>query len=487
MAIKDLREFIKLLEQRKQLRRVSVPVSNDLEITEITDRVSKAPQGNLALLFERVTGYDVPVLINTFGSSERMAWALGVDHLDQLGERVARLLDLDMPATLLEKLKKLGELSELARFAPRVVKDAPCQEIVETQNPSLDWLPVLQCWPEDGGRYITLPLVITRDPRHWRRRNVGMYRLQVYDERTLGMHWQIHKGGAEHERERQRQQSGRMEVAIALGGDPVTIYAGSCPLPPIVDEFVFSGWLRRESVDLVKCKTVDLEVPAHAEVVLEGYVDPSERRTEGPFGDHTGYYSLPDEYPVFHLTAVTRRRDPIYPTIIVGRPPMEDDWLGKATERMFLPIIRMIHPEIVDIDLPFEGIFHNLLIVSIRKSYPGQAQKVMYGIWGLGLMILTKAIIVVDEDVNVHDYREVTWRVTNNVDPRRDMVFVDGPLDALDHSANRFAFGSKLGIDATRKGPLDGFTRTWPNDIVMTPEIKARVDQKWRSLGLDIG
>ncbi|MBI4497160.1 MAG: menaquinone biosynthesis decarboxylase [Chloroflexi bacterium] len=486
MAFRDLRAFIKLLEQRGQLRRIAAPVSCDLEITEITDRVSKARRGNVALLFENVEGYRVPVLINTFGSPERMAWALGVDHLDHLGERVARLLDLDIPASFLEKLKKLGELSELARFAPRLVEDAPCQEVVETHAPSLDWLPIMQCWPDDGGRYITLPLVITRDPRHWRRRNVGMYRLQVYDDRTLGMHWQIHKGGAEHHRERERQHADRMEVAIALGADPATLYAGSCPLPPIVDEFVFSGWLRRERLDLVKCKTVDLEVPAHAEIVLEGYVDPAERRLEGPFGDHTGYYSLPDQYPVFHLTAITHRRHPIYPSIIVGRPPMEDDWLGKATERLFLPIIRMIHPEIVDMDMPFEGIFHNLLIVSMRKSYPGQARKVMYGIWGLGLMILTKAIIVVDEDVNVHDYHEVTWRVCNNVDPRRDMVVVDGPLDALDHAADQFAYGAKVGIDATRKGPLDGFTRPWPDDITMSPEITAKVDAKWRSLGLEI-
>jgi 4-hydroxy-3-polyprenylbenzoate decarboxylase len=489
VALQDLREFVSLLERRGQLRRIRTPVSPDLEITEITDRVSKSKRGNVALLFEQVEGSRIPLLINAFGSAQRMAWALGVDHLDELGDRVARLLQLDMPVSFIDKLKKLGELSELARFAPTYVdsEDAPCHEVIETDSPSLDSLPIMKCWPLDGGKYITLPMVVTRDPRSARRRNVGMYRLQVYDERTLGMHWQIHKGGAEHERERQREGARRMEVAIALGADPATMYSASCPLPPVVDEFVFAGWLRRQSVELVKCRTVDLEVPANAEIVLEGWVDPTERREEGPFGDHTGYYSLPDQYPVFHLTAITRRRNPIYPSIIVGRPPMEDDWLGKATERMFLPIVRMIHPEIVDMDMPFEGVFHNLLIVSIRKSFPGQARKVMYGLWGLGLMMLTKAIVVVDEDVNVHDYADVMWRIANNVDPRRDLVIVDGPLDALDHSGDRFAYGSKLGIDGTKKGPLDGFMRPWPPDIVMDPAIKARVDRKWKSLGLDIG
>ena len=328
MAYKDLRQFIDFLEQQGQLQRIKAPVDCDLEIAEITDRVCKASRGNVALLFENVRGYEMPVLMNTFGSEERMAWSLGAKTLDEAATRVSNLLKMDIPSGLLGKLRRLGELSEVARYGPKLVDKAPCQEVIVRENPSLATLPILKCWPQDGGRYITLPLVITRDPATGRR-NVGMYRLQLYDEQTLGMHWHIHKGGAEHYRHGQ-ERSQRLDVAIALGGDPATVYSGSAPLPPIVDEFLFAGWLRRERLDLVKGVTVDLEVPAQAEIVLEGYVDPEERRTEGPFGDHTGYYSLPDEYPVFHLTAMTRRRNPIYPSIIVGRPPMEDCYMGKA-------------------------------------------------------------------------------------------------------------------------------------------------------------
>ncbi|MBI4635019.1 MAG: UbiD family decarboxylase, partial [Candidatus Rokubacteria bacterium] len=443
MAFSDLREFVAHIEKRKRLRRVSVPVSRDLEIAEITDRVSKGPvEGNVALLFERVEGSEMPVLINAFGSAERVAWALGVDHLDELGPRVAKLLDLTVPGTFAERLRKLGTVIDVARAAPRRVVDAPCQEVVETARPSLAGLPILTCWPGDAGPYITLPAVFTRDPRTGGR-NVGMYRLQVFDDRTLGMHWQTHKGGAEHHRlateglsraavevpqaEAPRGQpesvpSDTMPVAIALGGDPAMIYAASAPLPPGVDEVVFAGWLRGSGVELVRCRTIDLEVPARAEIVLEGYVDPRERRLEGPFGDHTGYYSLAREYPVFHLTAVTRRARPIYPTIIVGRPPQEDYWLGKATERLFLPIIRLMLPEVVDINMPAEGVFHNLVIVAIRKRYPGQARKVMSALWGMGLMMLAKTIVVVSEHVNVHDLSEVAWRATGNIDPRRDLM-----------------------------------------------------------------
>ncbi|MBI4241808.1 MAG: menaquinone biosynthesis decarboxylase, partial [Candidatus Rokubacteria bacterium] len=373
MAFTDLRDFIAHLERHGQLRRISVPVSRDLEIAEIIDRVSKGPADqNVALFFERVEGFETPVLINTFGSARRMAWALGVEDLNELSARVAKLLDLRMPETFFDKLRKLGDLFSLAKAGPRHVSSGPCQEVVETQTPSLKSLPVIQCWPRDAGHYITLPLVFTKDP-FTGARNVGMYRLQFVDDRTLGMHWQTHKGSAEHHREAEHARQ-PMEVAIALGGDPATIYTGSAPLPPGIDEIVFAGWLRGSAVELVKCKTVDLEVPAHAEIVLEGYVDSSERRIEGPFGDHTGYYSLPREYPVFHLTAITHRKQPIYPTIIVGRPPQEDYWLGKATERLFLPIIRLLLPEVVDINMPAEGIFHNLVIVSIKKRYPGQAR-----------------------------------------------------------------------------------------------------------------
>lgn len=480
MACADLREFVALLETRGQLRRVTVPVSRDLEISEIVDRVSKGPaRDNVALLFERVPGFDMPVLVNAFGSASRMALALEVERLDDLAARVARLIDLRLPGTFAERLQKLGTLIDVAKARPRRVTAAPCQEIVEVDRPSVAALPALQCWPGDGGRYITLPGVFTRDPRTGAR-NVGMYRLQVYDERTLGMHWQIHKGGAEHE----HVSPGRLEAAIALGGDPAMVYAASAPLPPGVDEVVFAGWLRGRGVDLVPCKTVALEVPAEAEIVLEGHVDPAERRREGPFGDHTGYYSLARDYPVFHLTAVTRRARPIFPATLVGRPPQEDYWLGKATERLFLPIIRMMLPEVVDMNMPAEGVFHNLVIVSVRKRYPGHARKVMSALWGMGLMMLAKTIVVVSEHVNVHDLSEVAWRATGNIDPRRDLVITEGPMDDLDHAALRHRYGGKLGIDATEKGPLDDLGQPWPEEIRMTDEVRDLVTRRWNEYGL---
>jgi 4-hydroxy-3-polyprenylbenzoate decarboxylase len=484
VAFADLREFVAHLEKTGQLRRVSTPVARDLEISEITDRISKrAGEDNVALLFENVEGFSMPVLINAFGSPSRMAAALGVERLDDLSARVAKLLDLRMPGSLFDKLRRLGDLFDLAKAGPKRVRSGPCQEVVETANPSLAALPVLRCWPGDAGRYITLPLVFTRDPVT-QARNVGMYRLQVYDDRTLGMHWQIHKGSAEHQRVAEERGARRMEVAIALGGDPVAIYSGSAPLPPGVDEMVFSGWLRGSGVPMVACKTVDLEVPAEAEIVLEGWVDPAERRLEGPFGDHTGYYSLARDYPVFHLQALTRRKSPIYPTTIVGRPPQEDYWLGKATERIFLPIIRLLLPEVVDMNMPAEGVFHNLVIVSIRKRYPGQARKVMYALWGLGLMMLAKNILIVSEHVDVQNLSEVAWRATGNIDPRRDLVLVDGPMDDLDHAALRHRFGGKLGIDATEKTEADGIGQPWPEEITMSPEIRDRVTRRWAEYGL---
>jgi 4-hydroxy-3-polyprenylbenzoate decarboxylase len=499
-AFRDLRAFVAHLENHDRLRRIAAPVSTDLEITEITDRVSKgSPASNVALLFEHVDGRDTPVLVNAFGSRERMAWALGVQDLDEVGARVASLLDLRVPGTTLARVRKLRTLIDVAKAAPRRVSQAPCQEIVETTNASLAALPVLRCWPEDAGRFITLPQVFTRDPVTGAR-NVGMYRLQVFDDRTLGMHWQIHKGGAEHHERAEPRASASspsaanppapgvtadaMPVAIALGGDPAMMYAASTPLPPGVDEVVFAGWLRGTGVEMVRARTIDVDVPAHAEFVLEGYVDPLERRVEGPFGDHTGYYSLAREYPVFRLTAITRRARPIYPTTIVGRPPQEDYWLGKATERLFLPIIKLMLPEVVDMNMPAEGVFHNLVIVSIRKRYPGQARKVMSALWGMGLMMLAKTIVVVSEHVNVHDLSEVAWRATGNIDARRDLVIVDGPMDDLDHAALRHRFGGKLGIDATEKGPLDDVAQSWPHEIRMTDEIRARVTRRWKEYGL---
>ncbi len=477
MPFRDLRAYIAFLDERGELKRVGAPVSAELEITEIADRLVK--RGGPALLFENVVGHRMPVLINAFATERRMCWALGVATLDELGDRIRKLLKLAPPSRLLDKLKLLGDLKDVAAAAPKRVDRAACQEVI-VRDPSLLGLPVLTCWPEDGGPFITFGLVITRHPRTGMR-NVGLYRMQVYDERTAGLHWHKHKGGAEHYGEAGPR---RMEVAVAIGPDPATTYAGSAPLPPILDEMLLAGFLRRKPVELVKCKTVDLEVPANAEIVLEGYTEPGELRVEGPFGDHTGYYSLADDYPVFHLTAITHRRDPIYHTTIVGRPPMEDYYLGKATERLFLPLMQMIAPEIVDVNMPAEGVFHNLVIVSIRKRYPGQPHKVMYGLWGMGQMMFARNLVIVDDDVDVQKLSEVAWRVTNNVDARRDLVVVDGPVDALDHAAPRPYVGGKLGIDATRKSALDGYAREWPPDIVMSDEIKALVDRRWSEYGL---
>ena len=485
MKFKDLREYIAFLEQKGDLRRVSTPVNFELEITEIADRVVQS--GGPALLFENVVGYDTPVLINMFTSDQRMAWALGVDHVDDLVARMHGLLQLMQgpPEGLLNKLRTLGQLVHLGSFQPKTVRNAPCQEVVlQGAEVDLYQFPILKCWPEDGGRYITLPLVITKDPETGVQ-NYGIYRMQVYDARTTGMHWQTHKVGAHHYRVSQEQQLEKLEVAVALGGDPATIWSGSVPLPPDLDEMVFAGFIREDGVELVKAKSVDLLVPAQAEIVLEGYVTPGEERMEGPFGDHTGYYSMPDPYPVFHVTTVTHRRSPIYPTTFVGRPPKEDYWMGKVTERVFLPLIKLMLPEIVDMNMPAEGIFHNLVLVSIKKEYPGQARKVMMGLWGLGLMSLAKTIVVVDDFVDVQNPSEVAWRVANNLDPGRDLVVVEGPLDDLDVASPTAKFGSKLGIDATRKGPGEGYHRGWPPDIEMSSAIKALVDRRWSEYGLD--
>ena len=482
----DLRAFIAYLEQRGQLRRIKTPVSADLEITEITDRVSKSANHNYALLFENVQGHSMPVLINAMGTEERMAWALGLERLDDLRTRIAGLVKPEVPDGLMDKLRKLGDFSEVVRYRPKTVDSAPCQEVVlKGDKVDLSKLPILRCWPDDGGRYITLTMCISRDPVKGIR-NVGMYRVQVYDKNTVGMHWQIHKGGTEHQRAAARANLPRIPVAVVIGSDPASMYAASAPLPPGIDEIMLAGWLRRERVEMVKCKTIDLEVPANAEIVLEGYVDPTEQRLEGPFGDHTGYYSLADQYPVLHVTAITHRRKAIYATTVVGYPPQEDYWLGKATERMFLPLMQLVIPEIVDVNMPAEGVFHNLVIISIKKRFPGQARKVMYGVWGLMLLSLSKFVVIVDEDVDVNNLRQVLFHVGSNVDPQRDTVIVEGPLDALDHSADHFAYGHKMGIDATRKTQhLDRFPREWPQDIAMTPAIKTRVDRKWRELGLD--
>ena len=484
MSFKDLREFLEFLEEKGELLRITAPVSRDLEMTEIADRTVKS--GGPALLFENVEGYDMPVAMNLYGTLQRTAWALGVESLDDLAEGVRKLLGLlqDPPQGLVDKVKTLGELVGVARTQPKTVRSGVCQEVVITgDDVDVNMLPALKCWPEDAGRFITLPLVISRDPETGRR-NVGTYRMQVYDERTTGMHWQTHKDGARHYRAGEDQGQERLDVAVALGADPVTMWSGSLPIPPDLDEIAVAGLVRNEAVEMVKCKTIDLEVPAHAEIVLEGYVKPGELRPEGPFGDHTGYYSPADDYPVFHVTAITHRRDPIYATTMVGRPPTEDFFMGKASERFMLPALQLTLPEVVDINMPAEGVFHNLVLVSIRKEYPGHARKVMYALWGLGLLMLAKAIVVVDDDVDVQNVSEVVWRVTANIDPAQDVVIVDGPVDDLDHSASSPRYGSKVGIDATAKGPADGRTREWPPDIEMSQEVKRLVDSKWSEYGI---
>ena len=553
MAYDDLRDWIKALEKHGELRRIREEVSPELEITEITDRVSKigsnpsgkerskdgatqdyAP-GGPALLFENVKGHPGhKVLINQFGSERRMALALGVDRIDDIAERIHALMNVKPPSGgFLDKLKMLPQLAELGNIFPKTVsaKDAPCKDVIRRDNFDLDFFPILKCWPHDGGRFITLPCVHTRDPRNGKR-NIGMYRMQVYDGQTTGMHWQRQKVAAEHYREALRaaaaagaesdpalnasaarvammaesaggavtipeQPAGaipqlalgnlkgsRLEVAVAIGTDPATTFSAIVPAPPEVEEFLIAGFLRGKPVEIVKCETVDLEVPAHAEIILEGYVELGELRSEGPFGDHTGFYTLPDDYPVFHLTCITHRKDPIYAATIVGKPPMEDAWMGHAVARIFLPAMKMTIPELVDINLPVEAVFHNLMIVSIKKSYPGHACKVMNAIWSLGQAMFTKCIIVVDEDCDVQNIPEVVLRVANNIDPERDIQFMLGPVDSLDHSSRLPNYGSKMGVDATRKWKAEGFERPWPAMIEMDRTTKEKIDAMWAKLGL---
>ena len=531
LAYEDLRDWIATLERAGELKRVRTEVDPILEIAEITDRVSKGTYRNSAgrnaratrsapgpaLLFQNVKGHPgSQVLINQFGSAPRMNLALEVDSLDEVAERIRGFMDVKSPQGFLDKVKMLPMLAEMGKFFPKTVSTGPCKEVIKRDNFSLLDFPILQCWPKDAGRFITLPCVITRDPKTGKR-NVGMYRMQIYDERTTGMHWQRQKVGAEHYREALRaaaarnpsrsstavdimartsggsvladagQPGGKMEVAVAIGTDPALTFSAIVPAPPDVEEYLIAGFLRQKPVELIKCETVDLEVPASAEIVLEGHVHLDELRTEGPFGDHTGFYSLEDQYPVFHVSCITHRKNPIYATTIVGKPPMEDGWMGKAVERIFLPLMKLTIPEIVDINLPIEGIFHNLMIVAIKKSYPGQARKVMNAIWSLGQAMFTKCIIVVDEDVNVQDIGEVTLKALNHIDPERDIQFTLGPVDSLDHASRLPNYGSKMGIDATRKWTTEGFTRPWPDEIVMDEKTKALVDQKWKTFAKELG
>jgi 4-hydroxy-3-polyprenylbenzoate decarboxylase len=482
MAFADLREFIQALEKNRELQRVSIEVDPVLEITEFADRAVKG--GGPALLFEKPKGSSVPVLINAFASMRRMEIALQVESVQEVADRISEYLQMRMPEGLIGKLKMLPKLAEMGSFFPKIVSGGPCKEVIRREGFSLAEYPILHCWPQDGGRFITLPMVFTRNPETGKR-NCGCYRMQVYDERTTGMHWQTHKQGAEHYRRLAAEgKESRMPVAVAIGADPATMYSAILPLPPDLDEMMIAGFLRGKPVEMVKCETCDLEVPANAEIVLEGYVEIGELRREGPFGDHTGFYSLDDDYPVFHITCVTQRKDPIYATTIVGPPPMEDFYMGKAIERIFLPLMRLQLPEVRDISMPAEGIFHNLILVSMRKSYPLHARKVMHAIWGLGQAMFSKCIVVVDEDVDVQNVREVAWKALNNIDPQRDIEFVMGPVDSLDHSSRLPNYGSKMGIDATRKWPTEGFTRPWPDVIRMSDEVKRRVDELWTKAGL---
>jgi 4-hydroxy-3-polyprenylbenzoate decarboxylase len=492
VSLDSLRDFIRALEEAGELARVREPVSTDREIAEIADRCMKSPGGGPGLLFERplLPGGEpaaYPVGINLFGSMRRIEMALGAQPLDSIGARIEELLKTHVPDSVAGKLALLPKLAELAKYPPSVAPGPhPCQSVVlREQEADVTKLPHLTCWPQDGGRYVTFPLVVTRDPVTGTR-NVGLYRIMLKGPRQLAMHWQRHKVGAAHWQD-MASRGQRMSVAIVLGADPATMYAGSAPLPPSVDEYLFSGFLRKSPVRLARCLTCDLEVPSEAEIVIEGYIDPAEPLVmEGPFGDHTGFYSLADLYPLVHVTAITARRDALYPATIVGPPPMEDYYLGHATERIFLPLLRLTIPEIVDYHMPAYGIFHNLVFVSIRKRYPGQAWKVMNGLWGQGLMSLAKVIVVVDEWVNVRNPDEAWWVALNHIDPERDARFTMGPIDVLDHSSRAFTYGSKMGLDATRKWPEEGFTRQWPEVIRMDEETKRKVDAKWRSLGIPL-
>ncbi len=490
MPFNNLRDYLKLLEEHGHLTRIKTPVSPHLEITEIADRVAKGPASqNKALLFESPSGFDFPVLINAFGSQQRMAWALGVAELDELNHNLAKIVDPRLPSGLGEMVKRGRDVWSVFKSVgpgPKKVRRAPVQEVIHTEDASLDSLPILHCWPKDGGRFITLPQVITRDPES-AARNVGMYRLQQIDSRRLLVHWQRHKGGAEHERKALEEggtPAPMIPAAIVLGGDPASMWCASAPLPPNIDEYLLAGYLRGAPVPFVDCVSQPLEVPAQAEIIIEGYVDPNQHLPEGPFGDHTGYYTPVEPFPVFHVTAITHRKKPIYPTTIVGIPPQEDVWMGKATERLFLPLMRLFLPEIIDVNMPAEGVFHNLVLVSIKKRFPGHARKVIFGLWGLALLSLAKAIVVVDDWVDVQDLSQVAWQALGNVDWSRDVVISDGPVDHLDHASYQHSFGGKIGIDATAKRPEEGYARGWPEVLRMSPEVKAYIDEIWAKLGI---
>ncbi|HEY4415117.1 MAG TPA: UbiD family decarboxylase [Verrucomicrobiae bacterium] len=511
MAFDSFRDFVNALDRAGELKRISQPVATELEITEIADREMKLPGGGKALLFEKPTVNGVvspfPVAINTLGSHKRMAMSMGAESVEEVANELGALMKAKPPTSFKEAIKLLSLALDLRHAKPKTVKTGSCKDVIHLvkssqskaeswpkapdvnqpstfnlQPPTLANLPILRCWPLDGGRFITLPCVVTKDPDTGER-NVGMYRIQIYDDKTTGMHWQLQKVAARHGR-RYYEKGERMPVSIFVGGDPMFPFAATAPLPDGLDEFLLAGYLRKKSVELVKCETNDLEVPANSDFVIEGYIDPTEPlRDEGPFGDHTGYYTLPEPYPVFHVTAITHRKDAVYPATIVGIPPMEDFYIGGASVKLFLPIFKMNFPEIVDIALPAEGVFHNLVFVSIKKTYPMQAYKIMHGLWGMGQMMFTKYIVIVDAHVNVHNTSEVLFHLTANTDPQRDSIFTKGPADVLDHATSEIAIGSKLGIDATKKLPGEGFKRAWPPLIKMDEAVKAKIDSLFNAPG----
>ncbi len=481
MAFDTTRDFIAALESAGMLRRITAEVDPHLEITEIADRVMKSPGGGPALLFERVKGSSMPLLINALGSRRRMEMVCGSEKIAEVVENFMAMLEPKGSLSFFDKIKMLPKLKQVNDLFPVVVDKAPCHAVV-MDEPSFDLMPVCQCWPDDGGRFITMPMVFSRDPRT-QALNCGMYRLQVYDSRTCGMHWHIHKGGAEHLR-RMAERGEKLPVSIAIGCGPAEVFSATLPLPPDINEMMFAGLLRGSPVRMVKCRTNELLVPAEADIVLEGWVDPQELRLEGPFGDHTGYYSPADMYPVFHLEAMTTRRDPVYMHTIVGIPPMEDAYIGEAIEQLFTPLMKKQFPEVVDMHMPTAGVFHNLKIVSIKKGYPGHARKIIHGIWGLGQAMFTKLIIVVDDDVDIRNYEQLTWRAANSVDYARDVEIVKGPVDDLDHASQMWRFGGKMGIDATTKWASEGHTRQWPEIIRMSDEVKRKVDARWAELGI---
>ncbi|MCL4436794.1 MAG: menaquinone biosynthesis decarboxylase [Thaumarchaeota archaeon] len=486
MPLDDLREFIDALEKAEDLKIVNSSVSVDLEIAEILRRsmYSNGP----AILFKNVQGYDIPVAGNLFGSDKRMRIALGVDKkgkgFENLSSDLLDLLKAEVPTGLVDKVKFLPKIAELSGFAPKIVKKGPVMEVIETNNPSMSFLPALKTWPKDAGRFITFGEILTKNPETGIR-NLGIYRMQLFDDKTAAMHWQTHKRGAQHFK-MMAEKGERIQVAVIIGADPATAYSGAAPVPEGLDKMLFSGILRRKGVEMVKCQTVDLEVPARAEIVLEGYVDPKDMRVEGPFGDHIGYYTTPEPYPTFHLTGVMRREKPIYLTTVVGKPVLEDAYIGKVIERSFLPLIKVFQPEVIDVNFPPAGWFQGLAIVSIKKRYPGQARKVMLGLWGLGQFMLTKMLVVVDETINVHDMNEVTWAVTTRVDPARDIMILENmPTDTLDPASPKLNFGSKLGVDATVKSREEGFDRDWEEEVSVDRETSDLVTRKWKSYGLD--